>query len=46
MLSICSDSRAKLQRNKNNLQRITKTKPFINKYTWEGIHFHQKNMIG
>ena len=39
MLSICSDSRVKLQRNKNNLQRITKTKPFINKYTWEGIHF-------
>ena len=24
---------------KKHLQRITKTKPFINKYNWEGIHF-------
>ena len=39
MLSICSDSRVKLQINKNNLHRITKTKPCISKYNWEGIHF-------
>ena len=24
---------------KQVLQRITKIKPFINKYNWEGIHF-------
>ena len=24
---------------KKDLQRITKIKPFVNKYNWEGIHF-------
>ena len=27
---------------KKDWQRITKTKPFINKYNWEGIHFPSK----
>ena len=27
---------------KKDLQRITKIKPFINKYNWEGIHFPSK----
>ena len=31
---------------KKDSQRITKIKPFINKYNWKGITFHQKNMIG
>ena len=26
--------------------RITKTKPFINKYNWEGMNCHQKKIIG
>ena len=30
---------------KNDLQRITKIKLFINKYNWEGIIIHQKNII-
>ena len=25
-----------------NLQRITKIKPFINKYNWEGINFQSE----
>ena len=31
---------------KKYLQRITKIKPFINKYNWERINAHQKRMIG
>ena len=31
---------------KNDPQRITKTKPLINKYNWEGTNFHQKKLIG
>ena len=31
---------------KKDPQRITKIKPFTNKYNWEGIIFHQKKMIG
>ena len=27
---------------KKDPQRITKTEPFINKYTWEGIDFHSE----
>ena len=27
-------------------ERIVKIKPFINKYKWEGINFHQKKMVG
>ena len=27
-------------------ERITKIKPFINKYNWEEYIFHQKKMIG
>ena len=29
-----------------NPEIITKIEPFINKYKWEGINFHQKKMIG
>ena len=29
----------KLWRNKKDPQRITRIKPFINKYIWEEIHF-------
>ena len=39
MLSICCKSRVKSWTNKKNLQRITKIKPFINKYNSEGINF-------
>ena len=28
---------------KNDLQRITKIKPFISKYNWEEIHFQSEN---
>ena len=39
-LSIHCNSCVKLCRNKKkDLQRITKIKPFINKYSWEGINF-------
>ena len=31
---------------KKDPQRITKINPFISKYNWEGIIFHQKKMIG
>ena len=31
---------------KKDPQRITKIKPFINKYNWEVINFQQKKMIG
>ena len=31
---------------KKDPQRITKIKPFINKYNWEGINYPQKKMIG
>ena len=31
---------------KKDAQRIRKIEPFINKYKWEGKHFHQKKMIG
>ena len=30
---------------KKDPQRITKIKPFINKYNWEGIHFPSEKMI-
>ena len=38
MLSIHCNGRVKLRRNKKNLRRITKIKPFINKCNWEGIN--------
>ena len=31
------------EKKKKDLQRITKIKPFINKYNWEGINFSSKN---
>ena len=31
---------------KEDLQKITKIKPFLNKYKWEGIIVHQKKMVG
>ena len=38
MLSTPRNSRVKSWRNKKDPQRITKVKPFINKYNWEGIN--------
>ena len=38
MLSIRCNSRVKLRKNKKDPQRITKIKPFINKYNREGIN--------
>ena len=32
-----------MKKKKKDLQRITKIKPFINKYNWEGINFSSKN---
>ena len=31
---------------KKDPQRITKIKPFIKKYNWEGINFPSKKVIG
>ena len=40
MLSVRCDSRTKSWRNKKkDQQRITKIKPFIDKYNWEGINY-------
>ena len=39
LFSICYNSRVKSSRNKKDPERITKTKPFRNKYKWEGIKF-------
>ena len=39
MFSIHCNSGVKLWRNKKDLQRITKPKPFINKYNWERINY-------
>ena len=33
------DSGVKLWRNNKDPKRITKIKPFLNKYDWEGMHF-------
>ena len=39
MLPVCSNSCIKSWRHKKNPERITKMKPFINQYNWEGINF-------
>ena len=39
MLLIRCNSRVKFIRQKNDPQIVTKIKPFINKYNWEGINF-------
>ena len=39
MFSIHHTSSVKLWRNKKDPPRITKIKPFINKYNWEGINY-------
>ena len=39
MLSIYCNNCFKLWRNKKDLQRITKIKPYINKCNWEGVNF-------
>ena len=39
MFSIRCNSRVKSWTNKKDSQGITKVKPFINKYNWEGINF-------
>ena len=36
---IKTKTQVKLWRNKKNPQRITKTKPFMNTYNWEGINY-------
>ena len=46
MLPIYCNTSVKLQRNKISPQRMTKIKPFIDKYNWEGINSSSKNMIG
>ena len=40
------NSRAKSEEIKIDSQILTKVKPLLNKYNWEGIIFHQKKMIG
>ena len=39
MFSIRYSSLLKYKQIKKDLQTITNIKPFINKYSWEGIHF-------
>ena len=39
MFSIRCKSRFKREEIKNDPQTVTKIKPFINKYDWEGMHF-------
>ena len=42
MFSIRCNSRVNLWKNKNkkkNSERITKIKPFMDKYNWEGINY-------
>ena len=39
MLSIFCDCCIKLQKLEKNPERITKIKPFIDKYDWEGINY-------
>ena len=39
MLLIRCKSRVKFIRQKNDPQRVTEIKPFINKYNWKGINF-------
>ena len=39
MFSISCNSHANHKEIKKDPQRITKIKPFINKYNWEGINF-------
>ena len=31
---------------RKHFQKKRKIKPFINKYNWKGINFHQKKVIG
>ena len=46
MLSICCNGLAlDHQKIKKNPQRITKIKPFTNKYNWKGINFPSEKMI-
>ena len=42
MLSIRCNSRVNHEEIKNDPQRITKIKPFINNYNWEGIDFQSE----
>ena len=46
MLSKCVTVALNYEEIKKDPQRITKIKPFINKYNWEGIKFLSKKMIG
>ena len=39
MLSISCDSQVKSRRNRKKVERIRKTKSFINSYKWEGRNF-------
>ena len=39
MFSKCYNSWVKLRRNRKTCERITKIKPFINKYNWEGTNY-------
>ena len=42
MFSIPYNSRIKSWRNREHSGRIKGTKPFINKYNWQGIHFQSE----
>ena len=42
MFSKCYNSWVKLRRNRKTCERITKIKPFINKYNWEGTNFRSQ----
>ena len=46
MLSKCVTVALNYEEIKKDPQRITKIKPFINKYNWERIKFLSKKMIG
>ena len=48
MFSIRCNSRIKLWKKKKgkNPERTSKSKPFTNKYNWEGINYPSKKMIG
>ena len=39
MLSISCNSQVKSRRNRKKVERIRKTKSFINSYKWEGRNF-------
>ena len=43
MITTHSNNRIKSRRNKKDPQRMTKTKPFIDKHNWEGANYPSKD---